>query len=460
MQHTQRKETAGAATRREFLKRTATAAAAVATTGFLKTPVYGQATAPSANVAGANSRLVCGIVGLGNQGLNSHLVKIAALNSQNNTVIGAVCDLSKFRLNRGFQAAQNPDCKQYADYRQLLAQKDLDAVFVATHDHWHAKVGIDAVNAGKHAYVEKPMSRYLREAFELYDAVKKTGKIVQVGSQGCSDLKWHKAAEVIKKGTIGPVVMSQGSYMRNNVKGEWNYNIEPYATADDVNWETWLGPVKTKKAFNADDFFRWRKYYRYCAGLLGDLFPHKLHPYMLATGNPEFPTRVAAIGTRKVLTDKNTPGTPLRDSPEILQLIADFPSGMTMHMCSSSVNEQGVLEMIRGQKGSLYMGGNKVELKPEKPFSEEFDPESFGPFEAETFEAHHKNFFESIRANKQPNCNVDLALRVQTVVCLGEMANRLSTMVLFDEKTRKCTDASGKELAPFDYGIGEEPTTA
>ena len=451
---------AGVATRRDFIKRTAAAAAVVSAAGFIRTPVYGQTTAPSANVAGANSKLVIGVVGVGPQGLNSHLKKIVALNNQNNTSIGAVCDLSKSRLAEGVKESQNPDCKAYEDYQKFLGQKDLDAVFVATVDHWHAKIAVDAVNAGKHVYVEKPMSRYLREAFEVLDAVKKTGKIVQVGSQGCSDLKWHKAAEVIKKGTIGQVVMSQGSYMRNSPKGEWNYAIAPYATAADVNWDAWLGPVKTKKAFDPDDFFRWRKYYRYCAGLLGDLFPHKLHPYMLATGNPEFPTRVAALGSRKVLTDKNTPGTPLRDSPEILQLIAEFPSGMTMHMCSSSVNEQGVLEMIRGQKGSLYMGGNKVELKPEKPFSEDFDPEAFGPFEVESFEAHHKNFFECVRANKQPNCNVDLATRVQTVVALGEMSNRLNTMVLFDEKTRKCTDYAGKELTPFDYGIGEEPAKA
>jgi hypothetical protein len=111
--------------------------------------------------------------------------------------------------------------------------------------------------------------------------------------------------------------------------------------------------------------------------------------------------------------------------------------------------------MIRGQKGSLYMAGNRVELKPEKPFTEEIDPETVGPFPAESIPAHHQNWFDSIRANKEPNCGIELAVRVQTVVCLGEMSDRLSTMCLFDEKTRKVTDGMGKELPIINYGWKE-----
>ena len=107
---------------------------------------------------------------------------------------------------------------------------------------------------------------------------------------------------MIKAGKIGPLTLGQGSYMRNNPKGEWNYAIDPDAKADNLNWKQWLGPVKhaDTKDFNADHYFRWRKYYPYCAGLLGDLFPHRLHPLMLATGNPEFPLRVVSIGNSKL----------------------------------------------------------------------------------------------------------------------------------------------------------------
>ena len=444
----------GGDTRRTFIKKAATAAAAVATTNLFHTPVYGQSQAPSTGkVIGANDRIVVGFVGTGNQGLNSHLKPMLQNAQANNIALGAVCDVSKHRLEEAQQAA-GAGVKAYDDYRKLLEQKDLDVVVCATVDHWHAPVSIATMEAGKHIYVEKPMSRYLDEAFKVYDTVKRTGKVFQVGSQGCSDMKWHKAADWIREGKIGPVVMSQGSYMRNTPAGEWNqYKIQGWCTPEDINWALWMGEqIKSKKPFSADDYFRWRKYYPYCAGLLSDLFPHKLHPYMLATGNPQFPLRVACIGSRKVETDRLTPDTRLRDSPEIAQLIAEFPTGMVMHITSSTVNEVGTQEMIRGQKATLTMAGNLVQLKPERPFTDEIDPETSESFAPESIPAHHKNWFECIRTGKVPNANIDLAVKVQTVISLGEMSERLNVVCLFDEKTRKITNGDGKEIAPITYG--------
>ncbi|MEW6303902.1 MAG: Gfo/Idh/MocA family oxidoreductase [Verrucomicrobiota bacterium] len=453
---------AGGESRRSFLKKAAAATAAVATTGILKTPVYGQSSAPSVNVQGANEKLVIGFVGVGGQGTNAHVKNIAKFSGENNVAGAATCDVSKHRTAEAAKILEAvpgaSKVEQFGDYRRLLERKDIDIIFCATVDHWHTRVCVDAMNAGKHVYVEKPMTRYLGEAFQIHDTVKKTGKILQVGSQGCSDRKWHKAAEWIKAGKIGPAVMAQGSYMRNNAKGEWNYAIQQWCTQEDVNWKMWIGDqIKQQKAFNPDDYFRWRKYYPYCAGLLGDLFPHKLHPYMLATGNPEFPTRVACVGNKAVHTDQHQPAgsTRERDVPEIVQLIAEFPSGMVMHITSSTINEVGTQEMIRGHKATLTMAGNKVELKPERPFSEEIDPETSEGFPGENVPAHHKNFFESIRANKQPNAGIDLAVRVQTVISLAEMSERLNVMCLFDEKTRKITDGSGKEIKPITYGTLE-----
>jgi predicted dehydrogenase len=457
--HNDNQPKAGVNTRRDFIKKAATAAVAVAATNPFKTPVYGQTQAPSTGrVIGANDRIVLGFVGLGNQGLNSHLKAMVQNAQANNVAVAAVCDVSKHRVEEAKQAGGEA-VKGFEDYQKLLEVKDIDAVVCATVDHWHAPVSIDSMNAGKHIYVEKPMSRYLLEAFDVYDAVKRTGKCFQVGSQGCSDMKWHKAAEWIRAEKIGKVVMAQGSYMRNTPKGEWNYNIQGWCTPEDVNWAMWMGQkIKDKKAFDSDDYFRWRKYYPYCAGLLSDLFPHKLHPYMLATGNPEFPVRVAALGTRKVETDKNTPGTPMRNSPEILQLIAEFPNGMVMHITSSTVNEVGTQEMIRGQKATLTMAGNVVDLKPERPFSDEIDPETSAACAPESIPAHHKNWFDCIRDGKAPNANIDLAIRVQTVISLGEMSDRLKIACLFDEKTRKISVSDGqqiKEIAPITYGTLE-----
>ncbi len=441
------------ATRREFFKKTATAAAAVATTSFLRTPVYGQNQAPSANVAGANNRLVVGYIGVGNMG-QTHVRSQKSKAAENNVVQVAVCDVSKHRAEEA-KGLIGDGVEVFADYEKLLARKDIDAVTIATVDHWHGPFTVAALNAGKHVYCEKPMTRYLGEAFEVHDAVKKTGKILQVGSQGCSDMKWHKAAEWIKAGKIGPIVMSQGSYMRNNPKGEWNYAIQDWAKADDIDWKTWLGKVARKKDFSADDYFRWRKYFPYCGGLMSDLVPHKAHPYLLATGNPQFPLRVACVGSKPVHTDKHTEGTPERDVPEIIQIIAEFPSGMVLHITSSSVNEQGTQEMIRGHKASLTLASNKVELRPERPFSEEIDPETSDAFPAETVEAHEKNWFDCIRANTQPNCGIDLAIRVQTIVSLAEMSERENIMCLFDEKTRKVTTGDGREVKVPTYGWSE-----
>jgi predicted dehydrogenase len=447
----------GGETRRHFIKKTTLAAAAVAASANLfKTPVYGQSQAPSTGrVIGANDRINVGFIGVGKQG-EAHYGSMKDAAAENNIALVAACDLSKTRVEKA-KTELGGDCKGFSDYRKLLESKDIDAVCISTHDIWHVPCSIDALNAGKHVYVEKPLSRYLGEAFDVYDAVKKTGKILQVGSQGCSDAKWHKVAELVKAGKIGTMVLGQDSYMRNNPKGEWNYTIEPWATAADVDWKTWMGKVKKTSDFNADTYFRWRKYYPYCAGLLGDLFPHRVHPLMLATGAPEFPSRVVCLGTRAVHSDKAASApTPERDVPESVQLVAEFPSGLSLMVICASVNEQGLPSLIRGNKGTLYMSGNRVDLKPEKPYADDIDPETFDNLTpGEAIPVHEKNWFDSIRANKQPNANIELAIRVQTVLSMGEMSERLSTMCLFDEKTRKIKDGSGKELPALTYGWSE-----
>lgn len=263
----------GQDSRRDFIKKTATAAAAVAATGILRTPVYGQNQAPSAGVSGANNKLTVGYIGVGGQGM-AHVRSMKGHAGQSNIAQAAVCDVWTKRIE-GAKAFIGGNVEGYDDYRKILDRKDIDAVVISTVDHWHTPCSIDAMNAGKHVYVEKPMTRYLGEGFDIYDTCKKTGKILQVGSQGCSDRKWSVAAKMILDGKIGPLVLGQGSYMRNNPKGEWNYAIDPEAKADNLNWQSWVGPVKHQdtKGFNADHYFRWRKYYPYCAGLLGDLFP-------------------------------------------------------------------------------------------------------------------------------------------------------------------------------------------
>ena len=446
----------GPATRREFLKKTALASAAVAAAPLLRPTVYGQA--PSANVTGANNRIVVGYIGVGSQGFGVH-VKIQKTNAgANNIAQAAVCDVWQKRVDAA-KAEIGGDCKGYSDYRQLLEQKDLDAVVIATHDPIHAPATIAALQAGKHVYCEKPLARYLEEAFAVQEAVQKSGKKLQIGSQGCSAQGWHKAAELIQARRIGTPVWAQGYYCRNSVGGEWNKPIDDDVNKPGaVNWEAWLGGVKKRVPFSAEHYFRWRKFYPYCPGLIGDLVPHRLFPLVLATGNPEFPKRVVAIGTKNVHADKHADGGALeRDVPEHVEVLVEFPSGLSMVIGASSVNARSPGFAIYGHHATLEIGtsGERVHLTPERALLEEIDDlkeEDFAGLEPiEDFPPHHKNWFDCIRNGKEPNANIELAVRVQTILSLAEMSDRLGAACLFDEKTRKITTVGGQELKPLTY---------
>src|ERR1043166_2024691 len=247
-------------TRRAFIRKSAIAAAAVSSVGILRTPVYGQNQAPSANVTGANNRITVGYIGTGKQGM-LHVKNQKEFAQDNNIVQVAACDLYERHLADAKKLIGLTDANGYADHRKLLERKDIDAVTIATVDNWHAQCSIDALEAGKHVFCEKPMTRYLGEAWQVYDAVKKAGKTYCIGSQGCMDAKWHKAAEWIQAGKIGPLVWGQGSYCRNNARNnEWDYPVDDKANEKNLDWDRWLGKAP-KIPFNAKHYSSWHKYY-------------------------------------------------------------------------------------------------------------------------------------------------------------------------------------------------------
>lgn len=431
--------------RRDFIKKTAAAAASVAAVSTFRTPVYGQNQAPSAGrVIGANDRLVVGYIGTGSQG-SAHIRHQKADAASNNIVQAAVCDLYKKRLGAAQKLIGLQDADTYLDHRKLLERKDIDAVTIATVDNWHAQVAIDALEAGKHVYVEKPMTRYLGEAFDLYDTVKRTGRVFQVGSQGCADPKYHQAAKWIKEGKLGPLVWGQGSYCRNNYpRSEWTYAIDADASPDNLDWYRWLGKAP-RIPFNPEHYFSWHKFYAYNSGIIGNLLPHRFHPLMLAAG-AEFPRRVVCTGTRKVSTD--------REISDTTHLLAEFPNGLTLVVAGSIVNEQGLPDMLRGLQGTLYFASsqNKVELKPERPFADEIDPEDFSVnLSVDSVPRLEKNWFDCIRSGETPYANIELAIRAQTVLCLAEMSERLGLALFFDEKTRSIRTGTGAEIPALSY---------
>ena len=416
---------------------------------------------------GANDRIILGFIGMGGQGTNGHLRGFVDDGLNRNTKVVAACDpydpynvraadIIKKAADKGGDA--NPFTTR--DYTKILSRKDIDAIMIATPEHWHSQIAIHAMQAGKHVYIEKPLSRYLDEAFQVHDTAVATKRVVQVGSQGCSDVRWHAAAKAIKDGRIGTLVMGQGSYCRNNPKGEWNYEIHEGIGPANFDWNLWLGSAPRRAwtfegyAKDGDQFARtdsgarfrrYRKYTDYSAGIMGDLMPHKLHPFLIASGNPEYPTRVTALGTNTV----HGPGTKHNDREvsDTIQVLAEFPSGWSMLFVGSTVNEQGLQDMIRGDKGTVYFG-NGVEVKIERPYAEDYeggkvdtnDPAlaKYAPFE--NIPAHEKNWLDCIRkGDVMTNCNIDLATKVQTIISLAEMSERKGKAVSFDAKTRKIT---------------------
>lgn len=442
--------------RRDFLRTAVGTAAAAVAAPAVAAPVAKSTVfsiAPG-RVIGANDRINIAHVGLGVQGYGAHVRLLKEKAGDNNTQQIAVCDLYGRRLRRSGTEIGLSESAWFKDHRKMLENKDIDAVVIATSDNWHAPVAIDSMNAGKHVYVEKPMCKGVEEAYAIYDTVKKTGKTLQVGSQGCSDPMYYNLAEVIKAGKIGKMVMGQHSYNRGDNKiGEWNsYGDNPYkpphnaagpnASGDDhIDWETYRrghGP----KEWDPDRFFRFRKYWAYGNGLIGDLMPHKIYPMYIAMGLSTmrgadgFPNRVSAGGVLAV--QKVNPDTkkPDRDVPDFTYMTADF-DGFSMMIMSTSVNEQGMRPMIRGNKATILFAGDKAQIIPERAYSDEIEAETVELHgNGEPIPVHHKNWLECIRTGKEPNCNIELALRGQVLIGLGELSYRNNVAFTFDAKTR------------------------
>lgn len=402
---------------------------------------------------GANDRINVGFVGTGGQG-GFHVRNFVDDAQARNVVPMATCDVYQGHRESNANYIKGKitgrDIQVEKDYRRLIENPDIDAIVISTPEHWHAQIAIHAMQAGKHVYIEKPMSRYLDEALQIYDTANSTKRVVQVGSQGCSDVRWHAAGQAVKAGRIGKIVMGQGSYSRNSPKGEWNYSIPADISPETLDWDMWLGsaprrPFATTGAAGdgeqamRDDaaarFRRYRKYRDYSAGILGDLMPHKLHPFLIASGNPEFPTRVMSIGTKSLSTD--------REVADHVQVVAEFPSGWSMLFIGSTIQSEGLPDLIRGNKANVFFG-NGVEVRPERPFAEEIEagkvavdtPALSGFARGENVPDHEKDWLTCIRTGKTPNCNIDLATKVQTIVSLAEMSQITSKAMLFDAKTR------------------------
>jgi predicted dehydrogenase len=440
--------------RRDFLKRTASAGAgaALASSMFAK----GRNKSDPARVLGANDRINIGLIGCGGRGTQDAKSFTKYAEDNNNACqIVAVCDVYEKRKR---QQGELYNAKQFLDYRELLALPDLDAVIVATPDHWHARIALDAMDHGKDVYLEKPMCHTIKEVKQLADTVRESKRVLQVGSQTTSADQWWKAKKAIADGMIGKMIMSQGSYHRNSIEGEWNWPMDADAGPDGkgenyVDWKTWLGPAPSRP-WDADRFFRFRKYWDYSGGIATDLFFHVVAPLNICWDKPQYPAKVTASGGKYVFTND-------REVPDTFHVLAEYAEGHSLVLSSSMANSQHIPGLIRGHEGTIVMVEHgkfeeptpDIIVRPElvRAQGEEtkhpFPDYKFGAEEIRIpveqysmMQAHIGNFLQCMRTREKPHLDVETAAHAQILISLSVDSYREGRVKYWDEKSWKGVD--------------------
>jgi len=310
---------------------------------FLQSSALAAAAAP--RVIGANDKIQVGCIGTGARGQEL----MQALQANKGLEIVGVCDAYKGRVERAVQRTGGR-AKVYSEYHELLADPAIDAVTIATPDHWHRTMILEAFKAGKDVYSEKPMTYTSREGLDIIKAAETSGRVLQVGAQGVSSSLQKKAREIIQSGKLGQITMIRAAYNRNSASGAWIYPIPPDASANTVNWEMFLGSAP-KRPFNLERFFRWRCYQDYSGGIATDLFVHlctTIHYLMDA----KVPARVMALG--ELYRWKES-----REVPDTINALLEYNEGFAVNLSSTFNNEnsgQGSFQFL-GTKGTLSVGG-------------------------------------------------------------------------------------------------------
>jgi len=406
---------ARAPARREFLRASLAAAAWAAVAA---------PRASHARIPGANDRIHIGIIGCG--GMGTHHVnryRNLAEDPRYNIALAAVCDIYKPRLARAVE--QSGGARGFHDYRKMLDLPDLDAVLIATPDHWHARMAIDALEAGKDVHVEKPMTLTWEEARDLWRTAERTGRIVQVGAEGCSDDLLWRGRELIEAGQLGKIVWSTGGVFRNNKHGDWNYDVEPECTPDTLDWDAFLGPAP-KRPFDPERFFRYRKYWDYSGGLAHDLLAHILSGLLICL-KPQFPRRVMASGGIYVHHDRETPDT--------FHVMLDYPGDHSVSLFTTQTTEEGIDFVIRGEHASLRLdesGGHEnstLILKPEREFAEGRERQVFT---RRPRPDHDENWIACMRSREAPVFDARMGYQVMVALDLANRSWREGKMMLFD----------------------------
>jgi predicted dehydrogenase len=347
----------------------------------------------------ANDNVQVATIGMGIMGFNNvlHTLKVPGVK------FVAACDLYNGRLERTKEIYGNTIFTT-RDYQQILDRKDVDAVIISTSDHWHDHIAIAAMNKGKHVYLEKPMVHHLDEGAAVIETQKKTGKVLQVGSQRVSSVVTEKTRELYKSGVIGDLIMVETWMDRHSSNGAWQYAIPTDASKETVDWDRFQGDAP-KKDFDPVRFFRWRNYQDYGTGIAGDLFVHLFSALHAVTGSAG-PNRIYCTGGLRYWKDG-------RDVPDIALGLYDYPKSdqhpafnlqMRVNFVDGSEKGEGI--RLVGTDGYIEMGWgavrvvkNKLSNVPTYGGWDSFD--TFASSEQKAFETWYKAKYNPTKRMKE-----------------------------------------------------------
>jgi predicted dehydrogenase len=457
--------------RRGFMKASAVAGAAMS----LPAASY-------ARVQGANGNIRIGFLGVGGR-CQQHIDAILKMKGEKKGVDAvAVCDVwdgqSVKGLIRGRGLYPSADKCGLAkddkkavtkDYRVVLDNKDVDVVCIATPDHWHAKMTIDALQAGKDVYCEKPMTRTIAEAQAVVDAWKKTGRVMTVGVQSMADPTWRLAYEHIRKGNIGKVLMGQTSYFRNSDVGQWRYYpLTKEMSPKTIDWDMWLGnkfelngeklgPTADQMPFDRAVWAQWRCYWPFGGGMFTDLFVHQT-THLIAAMGVRYPRRV--VGGGGLYLEYDT-----RDVPDVATVVADYDEGCQVIVTATMCNDHRIEECIRGHSATLVFDNFPTDPKnPRSPrkFGYKILPQNvqsaprgpsgevnregevvFGGLEGDDTYALWANFLEAVKT-KNPEASFstpELGAAAFSTVNMGVLSYRNGKALFWDKEQRKPVEA-------------------
>jgi len=378
--------------------------------------------AAQSRIPGANERIRAGIIGAGGRGkyLTGQFKEIGA-------EMAAVCDIYEPNLQGGLKEAST-GAKPFHDYRKLLEDKSIDAVIVATPDHWHARMVIDAVEAGKDVYVEKPMAHKIDEGFAVIKAVRGTNRIVQVGTQRRSAELFLEGKRIMDSGQLGNIHL---------VTSAW-YNFTPSLRqaklAGALDWKQWLGSAP-ERPLDPVRFFNWYYFWDYSGGLLIGQAAHILDCIQWFMNSKE-PVAVTCTGGQQNLKGAEVPETATISIEYPENYLATFTLGYKA-MRYNAFNDQ--LKQFHGTKARFDVGREWYALYPEsaavemKPSVEKKKPGSFNS----AAPSHIRNFLECIKTRKEPNAPVEAGQATNIVLCMTMDSLRQGKRLRWNSQTKQ-----------------------